>query len=474
MRNFLRKDLLSAAAIKDKYQCNVEGGVALWDTPPTFSRAFNPIAFTRTRYLFVTDGYTPTYAPRPNIVGVKPGTKRTLRLTYPATSGIYVQFTTAAGNVRTAYFSNGIQEYTAGGDIVSIDGFKKNASEPIRRQYVDQGFVFLVPGEAYEDEHYIVADGDTSAADGYLYASRMSVLYVAEDVDTSYLNVYRPDDSVGVKLSAESFKGVTSFDVSAVVRLWFASELADSGGPQAWREDEYADPRLFTRFGVRGIGGVGTPYDFIAINAVAQIGESSNMGSYWGQVLSRRKRFELYDGFPFDYSVLDRRKIEYSSGVLRLPVPGDGRHAANGYGISIVPVCVPPQPFYVRWINRLGGVEYFMFGRRQTQKTAVKSASAYDLYAPDPYRAATNRRTYALTTENTVTVGADGVPDDVHTVLSELPFSPTIEWYAKTDSATGGRWVELTVSKFDGSVDTGSRTHSIEITFQLPNLNVQF
>lgn len=461
MRNFLRSEWQTAAAITNKYQCNVEGGVALWDTPPTFSRAFNPIVFTRTRYFFVTDGYTPTREPRPNLVGLKSGSKRTLQLTYPATTGIYVQVTTASGNIRTVLFSAGVREATASGDVVSIDGFKKNASEPIRRQYLDGGFRYLVKGDEYTDDGYLVA------ADG-------AVLYVVDEVDSTVLQVYKSDGSVGAKFSAESFKGVTSFDVSAVVRLWFAPELADSGGPQAWREDEYADPRLFTRFSVRGLGGLGTSYDFMAINAVAQIGESSDMGSYRGQVLSRRKRFELYDGFPFDYSALDERMIDNSTGVIRLPVPGDGRHAADGYGISIVPACVPPQPFYVRWINRLGGVEYFMFGRRQTQKAAVKGASAYDLYAPDPYRAATNRRTYALTTENTVTVGADGVPEDVHAVLSELPFSPTIEWYAKTDSATGGRWVELTVSKFDGSVDTGSRTHSIEITFQLPNLNVQF
>ena len=101
MRNFLREDLLTAAAIKDKYQCNLEGGVALWDTPPTFSRAFNPITFTRARYLFVTDGFAPTREPRPNIVGVKPGTKRTLQLTYPAAAYIYVQVTTASGKIRT-------------------------------------------------------------------------------------------------------------------------------------------------------------------------------------------------------------------------------------------------------------------------------------------------------------------------------------------------------------------------------------
>lgn len=474
MRNFLREDLLTAAAIKDKYQCNLEGGVALWDTPPTFSRAFNPITFTRTRYLFVTDGFAPTREPRPNIVGVKPGTKRTLQLTYPAAAYIYVQVTNASGNIRTVLFSAGVREATASGDVVSIDGFKRNPSEPIRRQYVDHGFVFLVPGEAYEDEHYIVAPGDAATVDNYLDASRMSVLYVVDEVDTSYLDVYRSDGTMGAKLSAESFRGVTTFDVSAVVRLWFNRQLADSTPGAERPTAQSPDGRLFARFTVRGLGGPGTKYEFMALNAVAQIGENSDMGPYRGQLLSELRRLRQYEGYPLDYSVLDERDIEYSDGVIRLPIPGDGESRADGYGVAVIPSCTPAQPFYVRWVNRLGGVEYFMFGRRQTRKASVKSVSTYGLYVPDSFGASTNRRAYALTTDNTVTVGADGVPEAEYAVLSELPFAPTIEWYAETDSAAGGRWVELTVSKFDGSLDTSSRTHSIEIVFQLPNLNVQF
>lgn len=474
MRNFLREDLLTAAAIKDKYQCNLEGGVALWDTPPTFSRAFNPITFTRTRYLFVVDGFAPTREPRPNIVGVRSGTRRTLQLTYPVAAPIYVQVTTVSGKICTVLFTPGVQEATASGDVVSIDGFKRIPAEPIRRQYVDHGFVFLVPGEAYEDEHYIVAPGDAATVDNYLDASRMSMLYIVDEADTSYLDVYRSDGTVGAKLSAESFQGVTTFDVSAVVRLWFNGQLADSTPGAERPTAQPPDGRLFARFAVRGLGGPGTKYEFMALNAVAQIGENSDMGPYRGQLLSELRRLRQYEGYPLDYSVLNERDVEYSDGVIRLPIPGDGESQADGYGVAVIPSCTPAQPFYVRWVNRLGGVEYFMFGRRQTRKASVKSVSTYGLYVPDSFGASTNRRAYALTTDNTVTVGADGVPEAEYAVLSKLPFAPTIEWYAETDSATGGRWVELTVSKFDGSLDTGSRTHSIEIVFQLPNLNVQF
>lgn len=474
MRNFLREDLLTAAAIKDKYQCNLDGGVALWDTPPTFSRAFNPITFTRTRYMFVTAGFAPTREPRPNIVGVRSGTRRTLQLTYPVTVPIYVQVTTASGKIHTVLFSPGDREATASGDVVSIDGFKREHSEPIRRQYVDHGFVFLVPGEAYEDEHYIVAPGDAATVDNYLDASRMSVLYVVDEADTSYLDVYRSDGTVGAKLSAESFRGVTTFDVSAVVRLWFNRQLADSTPGAERPTARFPDGRLFARFAVRGLGGPGTKYKFMALNAVAQIGENSDMGPYRGWPLSELRRLRQYEGYPLDYSVLNERDIEYSDGVIRLPIPGDGESRADDYGVEVIPSCTPAQPFYVRWVNRRGGVEYFMFGRRQTRKASVKSVSTYGLYVPDSFGASTNRRACALTTDNTVTVGADGVPEAEYAVLSKLPFAPTIEWYAETDSATGGRWVELTVSKFDGSLDTGSRTHSIEIVFQLPNLNVQF
>lgn len=458
MRNFLATDWRSAAEIENRYDCNLQGGVALWTLPPMFTRAFNPIIFTRTRYYFATDGYTPTRGPRPNRAALHPATgAKAIHLDYPADTDLYVQVTTGPEH-RSVLIPKGSREAVTIAAATAIDGFQQTPQDEAAAQYRTAGYVYLAPGEEYKDANYLVA-------------SNGAVLYAIDEVDTSYLDVYRADGTVGAKLSAESFRGITTFDVSAVVRLWFAPQLADSAPDTAPATAAYADGRLFTQFGVKGVGGAGTSYDFLALNAVAQVGEDSNMGGYRGQLLSERPQLRKYAGFPLDYSVLDERDAGIQgAGVIRMPVPGDGLIRPDDYGVTVALACVPAQPFYVRWINRLGGVEYFMFGRRQTRKASVKSVNTYDLYAPDPYGATTNRRPYAATTENTVTAGAAGVPEAEYEVLAGLPFAPTIERYDERRM----RWTELTVSKFEGTKDTGSATHDIEIVFNLPGINIQF
>ena len=54
--------------------------------------------------------------------------------------------------------------------------------------------------------------------------------------------------------------------------------------------------------------------------------------------------------------------------------------------------------------------------------------------------------------------------------ISEMPFSPLIEWWSEKLS----RWVRLSVSKFDGTHYTRPETKSVEISFTLPDINTQF
>lgn len=461
MINFLKAGRYNAFNITNRYECNRQGGVALWDLPDVFRAAFNPILFTRTRYYFVTDGYTPTRSPRPNPVSIKPdpsnnNNPRIVQLTYPADQYLIVQLTTPRGT-RTVEFQKGEKTKTASSNILSIDGFRTTAGTTVPAEPVltTAEYIYMAVGETFENENYIVDE-------------KGSILYVVDDVDTSYLDVYKATGEVGAKLSGESFRGVTTFDVAAVVRLWFDEQLADSAPDAPQPGGPYSDGRLFARYAVKGIGGVGTSYDFMAVNAVAQVGEHSDLGAYRGQLLSEFRTLYLYDGYPLDYSTLDDNVIRYSKGVVRTPIDEDHIPDPDNAPFTVVRACTPAQPFYIRWINRLGGVDYYMFRRIQRYKPEVKSANTYQTYVPDPYEAATNRRAWAIATENTVTVGADNVPEAEYAPLSKLPFAPTIEWY------DGRRWVELSVSKFDGSHDTNSRTHDIEITFTLPKINVQF
>lgn len=384
MKNYLRTNIASAYAESDMAGVNAAGGIALWDLPPQFARAYNPIIYTRTRYLYVTDGYA---APE------------------------------------------GVETLTNG----------------------------------------------------------TVTLYRNTEVDTATFEVLHPD-LTGVTLSAESMDGVTTFDVAPVVRTWFNEQLADMTTPIV------ADGRLYTRYVVRNLGGTGWMRTCVAVNAVAQIGETSDMSEYIGKVLTDFTRVAMYDGYPLDYSLLaqsavatsqgstppnsvsrvkvdgTRLELQTESGVPILTEDGEKIYLLPAFNIPVIWRCVPQQPFYVRWINRLGGVDYWMFRGRQVFEPSVKNSTLYERYTPNTATAKSNRQAYAIATDNTVTVGAQGLWYDDYVALRSLPFSPSIEWY----NETLGTWIAITVAKYDGEEITRNSTRDIEITFALPAINTQF
>ena len=54
---------------------------------------------------------------------------------------------------------------------------------------------------------------------------------------------------------------------------------------------------------------------------------------------------------------------------------------------NILPVeckeCVPQSPFYVRWLNRFGGLDYWMFELRQEFKRKQSSYEDFEPYITD-------------------------------------------------------------------------------------------
>jgi hypothetical protein len=254
-------------------------------------------------------------------------------------------------------------------------------------------------------------------------------------------------------MAAESLAGVTQFDVGTVVRRWFAPQLADvpTGG-------SVIDPRLSVAYTLKGLGGVGWVQTYIALNAVAQVGESSSRNA--DEIISSFDHLTLYDGYPLDYSRTNANAmIERVDIIAQLPQTP----------VSVNTLCVPPSPFYVRWINERGGVDYFMFARYQTRVQSVDSSTLHEVYVPSTASALTNRRTTSIKCKNTVTVGVENISATEYRALQQLPFSPTIEWY----SEELGKWIELGVAKFGGEYEADAPT-SFEVEFNLPQIFTRF
>lgn len=482
MYNYLRSNYLSAFT-GDREATNNNGGVALWDTPHAIACANNPLVFTRTKYLHMVGNYDPKregFLRQPNYISID-NTNIRLVFQFKTTSAIYVRFTmdTASGPVtKTQYIPSNTEHFAVssyGTAITSISavGF---TSDYLYDYIKDDNYIYVHQGYSYTDSDYM-CQGTT----GY-------VMYRNDDVDSYSLNVYKSDGTYQ-RLTAESFHGISKYDVSAVVRQWMYDDLVDM------KEDVVADLALYAKYTVRHIGGSGSSYTYLAVNAVAQIGETTDLSAYVGKVLTGFERLSLYEGYDLDYAVLaGASSVTLALGTARaysvsrvkasdafaLLADKDSNYVGTEAGqyiglqkrleIPVISRCVPVNPFYVRWINRLGGVDYWMFSRQQRRVSGVKSATEYAPYVEDTQNARTNRKNYSLATEHTVTVGIVGLEEAVFDELQHLPFSSLVEWFNEKT----GRWVTLAVTKYNGQQDTKDALFSFEVTFNLPTINTQY
>lgn len=474
MRNLLRTNYLTAFNVADKAAENASGGIALWDVPSLIQNAYNPLLFTRTKYLHKTTDYEPSFAMKPNYITFSGST---LSFAYALASSVAVFVTYADGTTSVESVGAGRSSWaiSSGKTVQSLTGVAFAATDVAEDYISDNSYIYIRAGYAFSNAQYVCKD------DG-------QVLYKDTAVETIAFNIYKTDGSYQ-KLSAESYNGVVKFDASAVVKSWLYKELAEFGED----DDIITDKALSIRYRVN-IGG--TYYTYLAVNAVAQIGESSVREDV-GKVLTRFSRLDLYDGYELDYSLLcgntvipskrgvlttlsvNRVRVDNAAVALLTEAATDTNiQDESGNDIYILPQldipvfyhCEAKKPYYVRWINQLGGVDYFMFSRQQKHAPSVKSVSTYEVYVDNPSDVRTNSKAYAMTTENTVTVGAEMLGETDFNALRWLAFAKKIQHYDETL----GKWIDLAVSKFDGSFNTKNESHSVEVTFALPNLNIQY
>lgn len=474
MLNTLRENIDSVLASTGQAGINAGGGVAVWDLPAVAACAYNPIIFTRTLFRFVVGDYKPSQSIVPNYLTVD-GT--TIKAASKTGVGLHVVLDTDAGNI-TGYLESGRTEWYFSSKCTAINAIASvGLSASAQGDYCPSGsYIYIRAGYAYRDSNFLC-----SATGAVLYKDTATI-------ETTYLDIYRNSDSYN-RLTGDSYQGRTRFDVSAVVRLWHKASLLESS------DEIYTDRALAVPYMIKGIGGSDWSKTFLAVTAVAQVGESSDMTAKAGRVLTRLPYMRLYEGYPLDYSVLavendvaTVRGTAKAYGVSRVLATGleltlqdsEGEDilAENDTRITLVPAmdykvlagCVPANPFYVRWVNRLGGVDYWMFAKQQKYTPTVKSSSMYENYSDNPLTAGSNRRAYGLTTEHSVSVCAEGLKAGEWQAVAELPYSPLIEWY----NETLGRWVVLAVSSFDGSYNSFDSVHKAEIVFDLPIINTQF
>lgn len=162
---------------------------------------------------------------------------------------------------------------------------------------------------------------------------------------------------------------------------------------------------------------------------------------------------ELTDGA--DYVIVRNRN---------LPLNSDKWH------IRYVDTEVPCNPFYIRWINRKGGWDTYMFEQHKKYTQEVDRGDQYMLAnARDPYTSAT-RGELAPEFKNMVQAGAEQLDENDFNLLKGIALSPLVQVY---NYQVAG-WQRVLVNDTDLTWDTKAPRNTVSYEFQLIDEQTQW
>lgn len=160
----------------------------------------------------------------------------------------------------------------------------------------------------------------------------------------------------------------------------------------------------------------------------------------------------VYEFEDEDADGADYVKLSISGGVL----------PNRAWNIIFVDTEVPCNPFYVRWINRKGGWDTYMFEQHKKYTQEVDRGDRYVLAnARDPYASET-RGELAPEVKNIVQAGAEQLDENDFNLLEGIALSPLVQVYNYQIKA----WQRVLVDDSDLAWDTKSPRNTVSYEFQ--------
>jgi hypothetical protein len=314
-----------------------------------------------------------------------------------------------------------------------------------------------------------------------------------------------------ISLRAEYFSGKAEIDISQLCKSAFVEGRIASFD---LNDNVSLDTRLFAPYTYTDDYG---SFDAVAVNAVAQWGESNNIAEKTYQFLTGFNKLRKYDGYELTVSFIcngERIYILNENGASRVNKTDLGHYLLNvttekslifsnktgvytflftrgaiaitdslgepilisspEHKYSIMPVInkpTPEHPFYVRWVNRFGGYDYWMMSSVQYATLSAKIDDAIELYSSDTLSLpGGNRRTIKKEASRIIKVSTGQCTIADVKELQYLPLSPLVEWYDESKQA----WVYLQCNDTEVELHNCQVTGSIEFEFELPAPLLQF
>lgn len=144
--------------------------------------------------------------------------------------------------------------------------------------------------------------------------------------------------------------------------------------------------------------------------------------------------------------------------------------ADKAWNIMFIDTEVPCNPFYIRWINRKGGWETYMFEQHKKYTQEVDRGDQYVLAnSRDPYATQT-RGELAPEVKNIVQAGVEQLDENDFNLLKGIALSPLVQVY----NYTIHEWQRVLVDDTDLTWDTKSPRNTVSYEFQLIDEQTQW
>lgn len=186
-------------------------------------------------------------------------------------------------------------------------------------------------------------------------------------------------------------------------------------------------------------------------------------GSYSDLVVDIPSRFNI----PFVGEFED----ENAGGAEYVKIRPSGEEFPNeAWNIMFVDTEVPCNPFYIRWINRKGGWDTYMFEQHKKYTQEVDRGDQYVLAnSRDPYASQT-RGELAPEFKNIVQAGAEQLDENDFNLLKGIALSPLVQVY----NYQIGVWQRVLVDDTDLTWDTKAPRNTVSYEFQLIDEQTQW
>lgn len=150
--------------------------------------------------------------------------------------------------------------------------------------------------------------------------------------------------------------------------------------------------------------------------------------------------------------------------------PSGGEFPNEAWNIRFVDTEVPCNPFYIRWINRKGGWDTYMFEQHKKYTQEVDRGDQYVLAnSRDPYATQT-RGEIAPEFKNIVQAGAEQLDENDFNLLKGIALSPLVQVY----NYQIGVWQRVLVDDTDLTWDTKAPRNTVSYEFRLIDEQTQW